>query len=352
MPTKWFAVSDKLSSYPDFISLSESAMDNLCLTGCWVEWKILRSFQVAYTTTLGSFNDVCYRLACNTRAVAESAIVRGDYSVLVLALKFFNTYLRHTFKNRDTRTAYNVLHQYRLLAEFLLIHKDNDELGRVEQQKHLLQTMWYFRYYSVVAIEYKMAFVAEIISHDMQCLIQLAYRHENEPPHDKMFQLFLTLDSAAIGDNDENALAGILKSYVKIAVFYLSLVDGESTANAKKIFRKIRSAPKSILENIFVDLKRAASSEYWESNDRGVNIDFLDSDQRHMLNDFFSWFKGLDIDTRVNDQQQVARLTGRRQSKLLVPQNIPSQHGDLTIEELDESVVEGNAGARLESVSE
>ena len=34
-----------------------------------------------------------------------------------LAVKFMNTYLRATLNARDVRTAYNVLNQYRQLAE-------------------------------------------------------------------------------------------------------------------------------------------------------------------------------------------------------------------------------------------
>jgi hypothetical protein len=58
-----------------------------------------------------------------------------------LVLKFFITYcaLPHA---RDVRTAYNVLHQYRLLAEDVL---------RAGMDDHLLEIAGYFRYYGQVA---------------------------------------------------------------------------------------------------------------------------------------------------------------------------------------------------------
>ena len=37
-----------------------------------------------------------------------------------LAIKFFNTYLRAAINGGDVRTAYSVIHQYRMLAQSLL----------------------------------------------------------------------------------------------------------------------------------------------------------------------------------------------------------------------------------------
>ena len=49
---------------------------------------------------------------------------REDKPAHRLALKFFNTSLRSAFASKDVRTAYNILYQYRSVAEELIRTKE------------------------------------------------------------------------------------------------------------------------------------------------------------------------------------------------------------------------------------
>ena len=61
--------------------------------------------------------EMAHVVAIDTRYVGEAALAAGDREVLALTVKFLNTYLRAALNARDVRTAYNVLNQYRQLAE-------------------------------------------------------------------------------------------------------------------------------------------------------------------------------------------------------------------------------------------
>ena len=109
MPKQWFKPQASLGLRPDYISLSPKALETLTVNEDWLEWKVMKSFERAFSISLGCFNDVCYRIARNTRDLVQAAVERDDVAVVNLAIKFFNTYMRFTIKAKDTRCAYNLL---------------------------------------------------------------------------------------------------------------------------------------------------------------------------------------------------------------------------------------------------
>ncbi len=113
----WFRVEGELAHNPDFVSMSPDVLEDVTRRQIWFEMKILRQYQTIYNEALNRMRDINYLIAISTRRVAERALARDAKELLDLALKFFNTYLRATINARDIRTAYNVLNQYRLLAE-------------------------------------------------------------------------------------------------------------------------------------------------------------------------------------------------------------------------------------------
>ena len=59
-------------------------------------------------------------VAIETRYAGEAALAAGERNVLALVVKFMNTFLRAALNTREIRSAYNVLNQYRQLAEAMM----------------------------------------------------------------------------------------------------------------------------------------------------------------------------------------------------------------------------------------
>jgi hypothetical protein len=116
----FFKVEGDLAHNPDFVSMAPAVLETVTERRIWLEMKILRQYQTLYNEALNRMRDMNYLIAINTRQIAEKALEQGNAELFELTVKFFNTYLRATVNAKDVRTAYNVLNQYRLLAEHVL----------------------------------------------------------------------------------------------------------------------------------------------------------------------------------------------------------------------------------------
>ncbi len=197
-----------------------------------------------------------------------------------LLVKFFNTYLRATVNARDVRTAYNVLHQYRLLAERALQHDD----GAVS-----VEIARYFKYYGIVGFNAKLPFVLETVAYDLCALNELAFDEKSKGSRE-LLKIFLQVDKESESAVQEVSLRGVRKAQVKLATYYL-LHDDEELA--KEIFRDMERERRDRLASIRDELLGVRSAEFWEISDRGVNFDYVSSERKTKLLEFFSWFEDL-----------------------------------------------------------
>jgi hypothetical protein len=293
---------------PDFVSLSDDAIEDLRRRETWLEFKILRQFQMLFGEALGQIKDTCYLVAIDTRRLGEAAAHRGDLHALDLAIKFFNTYLRATINASDIRTAYNILHQYRQLGELVLTHEPDakpDRLQSVEQRA--LQIAKFMRYYSAIAYQRGLVFITEVIAHDVGTLCALAFRQDSRI-HDQLLEVFLAVDERAETKEQEKTLRGVRRAQVKLATTYL--VKGDE-ALARRIAKDMQGEPAERLASIWNELRTLDTREFWEVNDRGSNFDYLTPEQKLQLTVFFGWFPAL--------EDEVARLQRPGSVSSLVP---------------------------------
>ncbi len=294
MRLDWHKIPTWNRQSPDFVSLSDEAIDDLRKRGTWLEWKILRQYQMLFGEGLGQIKDTCYLIAIDTRRLGEAAARRGDMHALDLAIKFFNTYLRATLNASDIRTAYNILHQYRQLAEFVLVHSRDLSDGRNERSEQLehraLQIARFMRYYSAVAYGRGLTFVTEVIGHDICALCELAFVRKSRA-HELFLQVFLAVDEHAETKEQEKSLRGVRRSQIKLATTYL--LHGDE-GHAKKIKDDMAEEPLDRLRSIWQELESLENREFWEVNDRGTNFDYLSPEQKAQLARFFGWFAGLE----------------------------------------------------------
>lgn len=297
MVLEWFKIPDRQS--PDFVSLSSEAITDLRHRRTWLEWKVLRQYQMLFTEGQSQIKDICYLIAINTRRLGEAASVYGDLRALDLTIKFFNTYLRATLNASDIRTAYNILHQYRQLGETVLEIGKRAKPSAIDKDKTLadraVEIAHRMRYYSGVAFQRNMAFVAEVIAHDIGTLCERAFQLSSEC-HDDLLKIFLAVDDATESADKAKTLRGVRKAQIKLATHYL--VYGAGTL-ARRIADDMRAEDPRRLRSMWVELANLDTPEFWEVNDRGSNFDYLTPDQKATLPKFFSWFEGLQTDGAV-----------------------------------------------------
>ncbi|MBO6940742.1 MAG: DUF2254 domain-containing protein [Deltaproteobacteria bacterium] len=276
----WFRIDGELAHNPDFVSMSDEVLDAVTRRRIWFEMKVLRKYQTLYNEALNKMRDINYLVAINTRHIAEAALEVGNQELFDLVVKFFNTYLRATVNARDVRTAYNVLHQYRLLAESVLHH--NEGLPAVEVAR-------YFKYYGLVSFNAKLPFILETVAYDLCELNEIAFEKKS-PAARELLHIFLQVDKESESEVQEISLRGVRKAQVKLATFYLQKGADDW---ARDIFRDMEPERRDRLASIRDELLNVQSSEFWEISDRGVNFDYLPPERKRELVTFFSWFEDL-----------------------------------------------------------
>ena len=321
MVQRWFRIPSWNRQSPDFVSLSDDAVGDIERRRTWLEWKVLRQYQMLFAEGLISMKDLCYLIAINTRRLGEAAAIHGDLKALDLSVKFFNTYLRATLNASDIRTAYNILHQYRQLGEFVLsfAHDHPSALvGDAESlQRRGVDIAGYMRYYSGIAFGRKLAFLTEVIAHDVGALCGTAFHAECDE-HDELLTIFLTVDETAESSEQEVTLRGVRRAQVKLATTYL--VHGANSM-AERILADMKDEPAERLRSIWQELERLDTREFWEVNDRGTNFDYLTPEQKAQLPVFFSWFPALQDEAPPNEAP--ANLTSLPPSVVSEPKATP-----------------------------
>lgn len=277
LPPEWFEVDEALAKNADFVSMDESVLAAVSARRIWLEMKVLRQFQTLYNEALNKTRDINYAVAIHTRRLGELALAASDEELLALSVKFFNTYLRATINARDVRTAYNVLNQYRLLAEAVLHHAGGASA---------VEIAGYFRYYGRLSFDQKQPFVLETVAYDLGKLCEIAF-DEKSPALDELLQVMLSIDKESEGDVQELSLRGVRKAQVKLATYFL--VCG-AEHYARIVFLDLAHEKPERLTSIRDELLAVTTGEFWEVSDRGQNFDYLTPDRKNKLRSFFGWF--------------------------------------------------------------
>jgi hypothetical protein len=279
MSASWFQMDDLVAENPDFISMQKDVLKEIEERQYWLEMKVLRQYQMLYGETLNRMRDINYLIAINTRKLAEMAVASGSPQTVALALKFMNTYLRVTINSRDVRTAYNVLNQYRLLAEFGLRNRSHDMVLNVAK---------WFKYYGQLGFTAGIPFVLETSAYDLCRLNILAYELD-APCRGELLDIFLEVDKEAEeGHELEASLRGVRKAQVKLAAYYL---NRGATPLARVIFEDMKSEVPGRLTSIRKELESIDTPDFWEVSDRGINFDYMKPREKEMLPTFFGWFE-------------------------------------------------------------
>jgi hypothetical protein len=272
----WFKVGPRLARSPDFVAMSAESIADIEERRTWVEFKVLRQYQAIYGEALANMRDVTSVIAIDTRYVGEAAIKVGDPEALGLAVKFFNTFLRATLNAKDVRTAYNVLHQYRLMAEAVV---------RAGWHEKVVELAGFLKYYGHLAFGMNLSFVTETVAYDLCGLCEVAHDARSPSEH-KLLDTFLALDQPEHDDQGGGTgLRGVRKAQVKLATYYL-VRDAEDLA--RRIWDDMAHERADRLRSIHEELAAVETKDFWEIIDRGTNFDYLPPDRKAALDRFFS----------------------------------------------------------------
>ncbi len=281
LSASWFRVDGPLAHNPDFVSMAPEVLDGVATRQIWFEMKVLRQYQMLYGEALNRMRDINYLIAINTRVLTEEAARIDRRELIALSIKFFNTYLRATINAKDVRTAYNVLNQYRLLAEHLLHYRNGIYTAEIAR---------YFKYYGQLSYQMKLPFILETVAYDLCALNEQAF-DEKCSVADELLGIFLKVDKEGEAEAEQEAsLRGVRKAQVKLAAYYL--VEGDSD-RAHRGYEDMKSEDPLRMASIRDELLSVHTPEFWEISDRGVNFDFLDTDRKQTLDKFFAWFGDL-----------------------------------------------------------
>ncbi len=282
----WFKVDGPVLHDLDFVSLSPEVLSDISSRRIWLEMKVLRRYNALFSQALGRDPDLNHLVAIRTRALAECTRVGA---VIALGVKFFNTYLRAALNASDRRAAYNVLQQYRLLAEHSLSYDDGALAIRIGQ--HLV-------YYAREALRLDLAIVVETIAYDFGSLVEAAYDARSAATP-KLLKGFLSLDQEVHDADNDEALRGVRKAQIRLATFFM---ERGSEKAARRIHADMKDEPPARLRSIRADLLRDQDPDFWEINDRGVNFEYLSEQRKERAREFFGWFGTL-ADNAANSTQ-------------------------------------------------
>jgi hypothetical protein len=273
---RWFQIGERIRDNPDFVAMDPESLRDIEADRTWLEWKALRQYLGIYAEAQGEMPDINYLIAIDTRYIGEAALTSGDRSVLELAFRFMNSYLRAALNARAVRTAYNVLNQYRQLVE-AMIRGNADDMA-LEGVRHM-------NYYGRTSYDMQLGFVTETVAYDVSALCEFAHSTRGAGLDEQMLAMFLDLDQPLRLKRQESGLQGIRKAQIKLACYYLA---AGAEDRAVKIAADMAGEDRERLRSIREQLTRVESKEFWEIIDRGRNFEYMPPRQKDQMDRFFA----------------------------------------------------------------
>jgi hypothetical protein len=267
----WFNIGETIKQDPDFVSINKISLTRISAQRTWVEVKIMRQYLDLVSDSSISSRDTSYLIAINTRRIATASVrYREDPELIELCLRCFNSYLRATINNKDARTGYYIMDQYRMLAEDLL-KKFNSAI--VREIAHHLQ------FYGLLGFTQGMTFLIEVAAEDIAQLAMSTIGH-NEKLLDELLELLLELDQEIQTQCQEENLLGVRRAQIKLAAHFLTNGDIE---RASRICEDIKAETQERKQQLIQLLEKEKRMEYWEFTDRGVNFAYIPPEEKAHL---------------------------------------------------------------------
>ena len=163
LPKLWFAPEPE-----DFRGLAPEAMHFIASDRCWAELIALQDLNLAFEAALIKMPDAVVYVADTIRGIASDAYRREDFPVVDNAVRAFNSNIRFAITHGEPHAVFDVLTQYRVLAEEALG-------GHPTLAKDIASNL---AYYSGVAKAAGLHFVPELFMYDLGLLYRASVEHQ------------------------------------------------------------------------------------------------------------------------------------------------------------------------------
>lgn len=267
LEARWFELDDAILEDPDFLSMESAGLAEIEQTRLWVEVKVFRQLIALVPVAVPKARDIANAIGIDTRKLGSTT---QSPDLRRLVLRCFNSYLRSTINAHDPRTAYYLLHQYRLLGEHFLDVGDEALMAEIAMN---------FQFYGLLGYENGQGFLLEVAAHDLVELLRLAI--ESGGTHlTPLVDCLLDMDQKFRDEMQEQSLAGVRREQLIAASM---LMQGGYENDVERVLADLRHEEPGRLLRIYNRLMTEDREQYWEFTDRGTNFEYLRPELRAQL---------------------------------------------------------------------
>ena len=251
LPHEWHSLFQKescIAESSEFSSLTPKFLDAVEKQHIWVEWKLLRKYQLVFEKSMIGMSEVGFDISMSTRRLAQTSLLHMDLNVYNLCVRFLNSFIRSAITCKHVSLLFNLVYQYRLLGEFVIwSHASNRlKLQHETVDEYVCDLGRYLRHYSLLCVESGLPFIAYIISHDLSTLCYLAHCKRLKC-HGRLLDMLISFGNHETIKSCRN---GVRRHQLHLATKYMLLNEH---GHAKKIWQATTADPSH-------DLRRVSSS--------------------------------------------------------------------------------------------
>ena len=224
---------------------------------CWAELIALQDLNLAFEAALIKMPDAVVYVADTIRGIASDAYRREDFPVVDNAVRAFNSNIRFAITHGEPHAVFDVLTQYRVLAEEALG-------GHPTLAKDIASNL---AYYSGVAKAAGLHFVPELFMYDLGLLYRASVEHQCSSS--SMLLEGFAAQSKQLSPHENTFLAcAVLVTY--------SYVIRDIGSAQKSVFRSlIKQFATETIQRATQIIESTDSPRYRELTARQVDLNFV-----------------------------------------------------------------------------
>ena len=261
----WFFIDEEM--FPEH-SLQRIATINQ--RHYWLESKMFMQFQMIFTLSVNHMKESANAVAIQIRRIGEKALKVNDQNMVKYSIRQLNTLLKIGVQAKDQYSVYNLLYQYTLFAQQLLV---NDA-------KYIKKISKYYLYYGLMAQKIGMYFVLKTVFYDLSILLRQLYK-DNPKIGEKVLDELLQADKMVSKVAEEFLIVDLKKTLVFIA---LGLHQESEKKSYNLLINYLKSQDKAIMQKVVREMNKKVAKEFWEITDRGNNFNYVAKEDREDLN--------------------------------------------------------------------
>ena len=263
LPVPWFEAEPGF-----FLGFGSRAVTEFTAAGIWAEMKIFSQLRQVISAAVPRMHDLVSAIAKTSRKLGLDDTVSSDEALRNMVVDYFNTFIRLAIIRKDDRSVFTLFDQYRMLAEAL-----NSTHPVLVQE-----IAYYFEYYGQVARDSGLPFLVSAIAHDLGLLVQSAFQSW-APNRQTLLERFLNYDLKT-----KLPLPGVKKAHAILASYLMLNNQVEQVALIRASFQGLN---REMIKEIGDELLQITRQDYWEVNERRINMDYVPDIQREQLRQFF-----------------------------------------------------------------